>query len=495
MKAKTMAIFLAITLMLSMMAVLPTQATTEASYDMERSTDGILPDGFTVTPGESGATVSWVDTEIAGNATKKLKIEHTENTKTTVQVTATAEETSYAVVSFYWSFFLESLSEGNGVKLKKALAEHTDWTDYIQETAYFTKTDYTWWRQMMVYDAKRVYDAVLTVTFEGKGTLYLDDVRTVVDAAVINGDFEGLSGDGVLAGTAEARWKATSTTITHTTTEPTTQGWYFVETKDGNYLQGVNLTTAYPVYYNLPSKTPSNFKDGKQYTVSALYKSGDTSDAGLGLITTYGLTGPAGFYTSNWAKGTTSWGTKTYTVLYNSSKNSTNDSARPEFQFRSRNGNSSVYLDNIAVYEETEKVEMDKTVSGENATTATVTYSLPLFSLEDTTLTSGTKSARKATAVAALFKKDGTALQLSGVKIAANLQGEVKGSTNWGVDNGTDAWDVLGLVPASDSISFEIPDDGNEYIVKFYIWDGVNGMKPATENDYEYTITAGEATA
>ncbi len=514
MKAKTMAIFFAITLMLSMMAVLPAQAA-GTSYDMETWTtateDAIsVPVGFTVVPG-TGAQITCDTENVAGNTSKKIKIEHTEDVTTTVTVQLNLTNGNNGQESgsmeAYWGFYLASLeSEGEdkGAMLKMDRLA----TAY---TSYFQDATYTHWRKMMVYDKNFIWNTGLTVTFSGKGVLYLDDISIETNNTLINAGFEGTNGDGVLAyssmdGTIDG-WKflngggsAIIMSNYRKTGEavPTVDGKYFVESAEGNYLITVNSSKT--DYLQYMERNPQLIEK-TAYKVTVSHKASRTSDGGCGFTSGDGFTilptvsSPA----AHWAKGTTAWADKSYTSIY-TGNGQYGFSIKLHSRLTAASGTAGIaYFDNVRIEEAAEKVLLTD-ASGvekkalENGTIMKVQYEVPVWDGNLDTLAApahGGESTNKVAAVAVLWEKKGNTLRVEDIQIAANTPGKIRMTIGWSGEGMADEFYDVGLMPATASFDINVPATG-DYELKLFAWDSVGGLKPITENAYTYT-TASEA--
>ncbi|MBE7062824.1 MAG: hypothetical protein E7390_03425 [Ruminococcaceae bacterium] len=524
MKARKTAIFLAITLMLSMMAVLPAQAAT-TSYDMEEWTtateDAIsVPVGFTVVPG-TGAEITCDTEAVAGNTSKKMKIVHTEETTTTVSVTVLDKDYLNTYFEVYWSFFLGEDFEGTGLKMTQTRGNNG-------VTDYFKDNTYTWWRKMMIGSMSHAYKSAINVEFTGKGTVYLDDVTWKMPYLIMNGNFEGVSADGRPAGYAapseisdgsstvdtglDSRafpWRSVTLESYKRTAEDTTaleKGNYFIETPTGNYLEFVDQTRATSISYIASSTaagTELYLKSGKSYDLLVSHQSTNGKN-GLGYSFTGGFAATTPTYSNsgqNWTKATKEWTEKCWTGVYmlgttqgrlmfalhpHSAKVST---ASPVAVCR---------IDNVRIRETEEKVMLSN-ADGEsinnlvNGQTVKVTLEKPLFDLTDefdTVKVTGAKSGKSVAVYAALYDMTGAAPRLTDVKINGEVRAESV-SCNGEVPIGPA--DTLGFCSAVYPVNFVIPETG-DYMVKLFVLDSAGTLIPKSEEVYTFTTaTAAEA--
>ncbi|MBQ7032585.1 MAG: hypothetical protein IJN25_02825 [Clostridia bacterium] len=487
----------------------------------------------------TNATVAFVTEEVYGNTSEKLKIEHTENTETTVTLTITQTADEKRSAGYYVPFVLQSLTEGDGVQLSmKTVTPDSRERNY--QTSFFKDTTYTKWRKMMTFTSGWVAEeSELTVTFKGVGVLYLDDVEIELTPYIVNGGFEGLSGDGVFASMPND--DATST-IPEFWTGRTTAGseGFIFSVKPGETIEQVCGTSAtswrgsiimveeaennYVVFYGNSAGTQITYRDN---TTESGWINGrfaiDNMESGKSYRVVVSNKANAGYNGVKFTMGTganlpsnlkdtkpsTNWEDKSVAFLYRfgaSSDNVNKNSWGVQFFSGSKYDTTSTanglsYLDNLRLEEIKEGVSLAN-ADGENITSlergeVSLAFEKPMFnSLADTYDTVKTEgdtgvSAAKISVAVALFKKEGAARQLVSVELLPDLMGvtEADGIKQNGED--TVSLSEVGFLPANAEVALDIPATG-DYEVRLMVWDGIGAMKPASAQVYTYT-TASEA--
>ncbi len=359
--------FLLTTVLVMALCPAMAMAETENNWDMEgnwvnvvdkegNDTGSDAPEGYTVTLGE-GATVSCDSNTIQGNSTKKIKISHlsadgaTEETTTTVTFKLQQEENNKKSATYYLSFWLESLavSENEGVDtgLQFSVVDVKNWQP--RKTDFFKDTNYTHWRKACVYSLGNVYaEPEFTVTFKGVGVVYLDDFEKEYSDIIVNGGFEGVSGDGKITGvkytsSQTGLWAPGSASASYTdfytvrsvksyetieeviaryfTVEDETNGgtkisvswpgfFMFVESAENNYMVTVNQSS-YNIAYTGSDETKNDLNSGGSYRITFDNKSDNVKN---GCVLKLGL-GADFPYTGKFA-GTSDWTTKCVDFVY-----------------------------------------------------------------------------------------------------------------------------------------------------------------------------------
>lgn len=508
--SKSLAMFLTVVLALGMLS-LPTlgASVAQTSYDMEQwDVDGegnaLNPKGFTISSDDPENVIISCDTsDVAGNTSKKLKIEHKTNTTTRVKVHVLDEDVKDVGVGVYWSFILGSDFTGTGLKLS---------SDRIgQKTNYFTNNTYTWWRKMMVFSDKDgwAHQSDYVAEFTGTGTVYLDDVSWEL-SILANGDFEGLCGDGQLTGTARTvdgvalatgtfrdyvNWSYTAADITSIirtdeeadpeTLEP---GAYFVETPEGNYIEIINKTRSNKLKY--ATREAVALATGKSYVIRASHMSNNKKN-GLGISFDGGFSLPI---QQQWTNATDTMTEKAFYVLFNSF----GMSARPIFYFLPHNAKKStvstevpyVRIDDVRLEEVQESCTLTDTVgipvAFENGKTVNISYQKPLYDgAKDTS--GGATSVEKVTVFAALYDVTEATPKLMEIDVCGELRAKGSFDATVPVTSGAS----VGYLPATYTMEegFEIPETG-KYMIKVFTMDSVSGLSPKGENVYTFMTEA-----
>ncbi len=504
------------------MALCPAMAMaeTENNWNMEVWSEPNQPDGFTITPGE-GATVTCDETNILGNTSKKIKISHPEDTataetETTVKFKVLHEKDSKMSAGYYISFYLESLetdeTRETDVGVQFSLVPQPRWEE--QKTEFFTDITYEEWRKMMTYTWGDVYggegeEPVLTVTFKGVGVVYLDNFEVEITTHVLNGEFEGLMGDGKLAGgyyddTAANHTKFWGTKFKTIRAEDlskeTEKGLYFVEAKDDNYLLAVNMGKTANECIDFHSMQDPDLVEGKSYRVTISNKSSNMNN-GCGFMAWTGYDLPTeGISTRGiWTSPTTEWEDKSALFLYKYGKTQN----QIAITFNGYNAtttsdtNPFCYFDNLRLEEVTEKVVL-KNEDGEIIPSLIpgkpfkVYYEAPLFDKDkdtfDNAKVDGYTTEKKITAVAVLYKLEDGVKTVEDLELIPNLAGKS--------DNGADWWNSppetneIGFRPAQYEFNFDSLPETGEYTVKVFAWNDLAGLTPFSVSSYSFSTAS-----
>lgn len=494
----------------------PAASAAATSYDMEQwDVDGEgkkkNPKGFTIEAGD-GAVITCEEAEIAGNKTQKMKIYHEKETTTKVMVHVLDDNEPTLPISVYWSFYLGEDFKGTGLKLYSMRGEK-------RQTDYFKDNSYTWWRKMMVYHGGYGYYSDYVAEFTGEGTVYLDDVSWEL-SRIINGDFEGLCGDGHLAGVqpivngdttitggtdTTVFWSFTGGAITSKKrygdeNAPGTLGTgaYFVETPDGNYIEIVNYTRREKLKYIAPTAVPQGATDlitGKNYVVRVSYMNSNNTN-GFGFSTERGFRSPYQVHTN----ASLTMEEKAIYTLFDSyfAENASNlEKRQPLLYFHPHNGAGYVRFDNIRLEEAQENCTLTNedgtpVEALENGKKVNISYQKPLFDgTKDTFETyneagvNGKTSKEKVAVFTALYDvTNADKPKLREIDVCGELAAKALFT---GYAEAKSSYDTLGFLPAMYKMEecFEIPAEG-KYMIKVFTMDSVGGLKPMGEDVYTF---------
>lgn len=518
----------------------------------ENDTGSDAPEGYTVALGE-GATVSCDTTEIKGNSSKKIKISHsssagaTEETTTIITFKLQQEENTKKSATYYLSFWLESLavSETEGVDsgLQFSVVHVKNWEPV--KTAFFTDTNYTHWRKACVYSLGNVYgEPEFTVTFKGVGVVYLDDFEKEYSDIIVNGGFEGVSGDGIIAGvkytsSGSGLWApgAASTTYTNFYTVRSVKSYetvaavierdaiplewpgffMFVETAENNYMVTVNQSS-YNIAYTGNNDTLNDLTTGGSYRISFANKSDNVKN---GCVLKLGL-GADYPYTGSFA-GTGDWTTKCADFIYGFGSVS-NTYLNRALKLHINGGSTKAttdaytlcYFDDFKLEPIEEKAVLRNAAGKEvgclEPGKMSLTFEKALFdtSLDDPydanvddgaggtivekrAAVEGYETKTKIAVSAAFYKKVNDTLQLESVEILDDVRGitETDYKKTISTESGETTIDLteIGFLPAQASFDFNIPDEG-DYEIRLMVWDSASGMKPVGTKLYSYSTAS-----
>lgn len=349
------------------------------------------------------------------------------------------------------------------------------------KTEYFTQPFTDGWKQMMVFipaNRAQIFDLVITLT--GKATLYIDEIVVRGTKHLVNGDFQGLIGDGVPAGWAKdekvrAVWNKEGTLIETLNSDNKT------------YENKVKQTFSYAASYGLEQMlyaSSTGLTLNKIYNISYDYSNsrGETSGIAPRLSTLIGaknLTGN-GYYTIGHDDAS---GRYDFYLKYVE-----NQYSRLHFGISSR---ADGIFDNVTMREVVERatitrdgVEIDRVAAGDDI----------LISYERPGVYDGTNPEDKVTMLAAVYRHDGDTKTLSDIYLVSDAYAKeafvldsskfsettlpsILGTTA-GTYSNSNATEGAGLVPAKISRQISIPDDGNTYSVKACFWNSSSGMQP-----------------
>ncbi len=521
MSKKSGAILLAVMMLIGALFTAPVSAETEGpSLDMEtwEQEEGKTyqePIGFDVKLGEQ-ATVEPVDEPLYGNTSKKMKIVHTQNTKTTVTVHVTLDGASGVNAEYSMYFLLKELSEGEGVRFSVS-ARFRDYSTY-----YFSDATYEKWRKMMCASIGNALSMDMTVTFSGKGILYLDNAEAKKTIGVMNGDFEGVIGDGMLFGTTKSDsnvtyddvewriggmidtmplWPSTLINVKPGAAEPAGEASYkeyFVETNDNNYILLVNppSQTTYFRYYG--RSNAAGLEDGKSYRLSLRHKG--TNNHGIGVTKSLSIASlPSKTnYSINYAGPSADWKEKHFDFVagFGNDVKQLNFGLSGWRQEASYTEATKVYIDDVRVTEIKDKASLLKAETGEaierlpRKEKVTLLFEKPLLDTAIDTYESldedGKETARKITLIAALYEKNGTTKKIKDIQFVEKSGKTVVGNAFGGRDPKHPT--EIGFLPAQASFDFEIPETG-DYEIRLMAWNSIGDMTPAVVKTYTFETT------
>lgn len=338
-------------------------------------------------------------------------------------------------------------------------------------TKYFTKEfgSGDGWRQMMVFFTESGLFKV-TVELSGVANLYIDEFVLRKASCIVNGDFQGLSADGIPAGwsqnvsTALDYW-ASDLKLIETlnadgkTYENTVQGNH---TYNKNYLKQVIYAEANGLIKDTTYEIAVDYVRG---TLSS-----DQKNTSPRLAEKGGIAGA----TSDTYISAVDAGLRNYFyVIYNESAL---DGSLYRMWFALSARVPGGYYDNVTMRPVEEKIEFTK--DGEEIGAVApgdivkVSYMRPgVF---------GESEETKVQVTAALYKKDkenDTLVSVHSLSIKDAQAKAVFASSATAFHN-AEATNGAGFVPAKANIDFEIPNDGNEYYIKAFAWSSGNALTP-----------------
>ncbi len=514
------AILLAVMMLIGALFTVPVSAETGGpSLDMEtwEQEEGKTyqePIGFDVNLGEQ-ATVEPVDEALYGNTSKKMKIVHTQNTKTTVTVHVNLDGASGVNAEYSMYFLLKELSEGEGVRFSIS-GYYRNYSTY-----YFNDVTYEKWRKMMCACIGNALSMDMTVTFSGKGVLYLDNAEAKKTIGVMNGDFEGVIGDGKLFGTTVAAdsvtyddvewriggmvdsmpfWPKTLINVKPGAAEPAAEESYkeyFVETNENNYILLVNPKsyTNNLLYYG--RSNAAGLEDGKSYRLSLRHKG--TNTIGIGVTKSLSIASlPSRTYSRNYAGASADWKEKHFDFAagFGATGSSLCFGLSGWQHSTTYTDETKAYIDDVRVTEIKEKASLLKAETGEaierlpRKEKVTLLFEKPLLDTAIDTFElldgDGKKTARKITLIAALYEKNGTTKKIKDIQFAEK-SGETVAGDNFGGQKTTLPTEI-GFLPAQASFDFEIPETG-EYEIRLMAWNSIGSMTSAIGKTYTFETT------
>lgn len=428
------------------------------NYDMENTDENGFITDFTVTSGQASAD----NESVLNNPSQKLKISNSESTTTTVETEILPEALSaqehYEVSA---GFTIKELSEGSGLKMSLLSSDNSK----IAETEYFklTSATYSFWRTMMaVTTADLTNGAKLVFEFSGKGTAYIDNINVEKVKYYVNGEFEGLTSDGVPAGWQVYSGSNPSLFITNPQ-DTTSAGIRLKESENGNYVWSYNCTRLYSIRQNISKEYLSL---GNVYSVTASHKS---TANGLGFYTAEGIALPqtSGDGThATWTRASAEWKDSTIYMLYETAGTFL-------VAFRPHNaGDLNWYLDNVRM----EKVVEGTYFTDENgaelenikAGTVNVKYIKP----EKNFVSPAVK-----TVLFALYQLNNGVKNLSKVILGKDISGSMTIPNDVPASN----YDIIGAVPLQAYGSFNVPNDYENYEISVFVWNSAEGIIPTNE--------------
>jgi len=477
----------------------------------------------------TNATAEFVTETVAGNTDEKLKIVHPEDTTTTITTgyISGLEDIANTNVGYYMSFLLQDFTEGSGVKMTM----NRDATAVGAETSYFKNDDYTFFRKMMVYNLAKAYTSTLTVTFSGKGTLYLGDAQVEI-AKILNGGFEGCAADGVPAlyntghsldaahmdlwDTRERSdgyrtlnsWVKMSEDEDIPATFKTAEGkynfdlYFFVETPTNNYIEFANAGRSEHIKYALSGVT---YPVGKSYEFTVSCKTNKDGSV-LAFKPNTGFDMPTPFSTYGaWSRVDTDWYDNTWTFISGGSGTAPiwrqYVTITPLCDDFSAEKLSYICIDNICVREAKERVVLydESGNKAENlipGQTMKAVVRKPMFTttVADDTVTAvcgktwaeiavnEQKSDKSVNMIMALYVGD-TILSIKNIDIKT-AYGNVIAEN----DNLSTSLKELGFTPAKAELEFKVPKE-EKATVKLFVWDDVNKLQPVGQQVYTYTTS------
>lgn len=424
------------------------------NYDME-DTDGGFIKGFS----KSGS-VSMDTNTVFGNSTRKIKIANETNvvSKAETIIVGDALETGDNVDDEHFEirvkFAVDSLAEGNGVKIVLFRKTGADTETIISETGYFKKTtaDYAFFRTAMVSTTEALSGGLgLRLEFSGKGTAYFDDIKIEKSRYYVNPGFDGLTADGVPLGW-EIYTSSTKRDWITDLTDTTTEGFRLVETAEGNYVWTYSCSRAYVLRQVLGA---SLLTLGDTYKVTIAHKSNAN---GLGFYTAEGSIFPrnSGDNThATWTSAAPDWKDAVIYAVH---------SMKASFYlgFRPHNaGDKNCYFDNVRIERVTEGCTFKKNgikINSIESGDIDVTYVRPETNYDNPF---------KTTVVTAVYKYENSVKSLDSLYVDQDVSGSV--FTPAGVP--TTTYDVVGALPILSEHQVKIPEDGR-YEIQVFSWDG-----------------------
>ncbi len=497
---KLLSMVMAMVLLAAMAVCMPAMAV-ETTY-----TAGVNPTfemeglSYTVTAGSVTVTDA---AAFAGdtNASQKIKITNAEDTTTTVSVNLLAAGLQTGTIEITTDFVITDLQQVEGAETPRGLTVIKTRTGYTDSSAnekiagVFTKVS-DWWRTAMLSDSSRM-NMTLTMTFEGKGTVYIDNPTFTTTRTLSNADFKGLENEYRPAAWSFQKDRNNNDFVITDETDTESKGWRLVQTKDGNYLTATKIGRSLSITQDILA---DYIESGVLYRLSVETK-GDNiafrTNAGGSVL-------PLGdsLYAS-YTKATEDWQDKSITLKGHNC---------PEGVARTTNFRVAIvpfngvgYIRNVRV----EKISEDCNVVNEQGVAVNtvsagkyiVNYTYPLADIQ--TLTYATTdsyskeigeansatSTTKLRAIVAVYKEGEDGKHLNKVILSDELASKVllPSYPSGSVDNTAND---IGILPATMTpVPVEIPNDGNKYSIKVMAWSDLGGLVPHTSG---FTFPAAE---
>lgn len=430
-------------------------------------------DGLTYSVTE-GAVAVTSEAAFSGdtNTSEKIKIKHEALTdKTTLETSLSIKglptgrmvlSTKFIITAF------EGDTETQGFCMESDAAANL-------KTGYFTKVtaneEIQYWRKAMLEAGKT--DNKITLSFSGKGEVFLEKSEIDVAQGIINGDFEGLISETWVAGwTFSAKNQPNGFIV-----EADATGNHYVKSLE-------SLTRASYLRQTIQDATIANkvFEEGELYTLSVCHKTAKGTVGGLGFSSQNGIAkfpeGSSGY--ANWTTKSNTWGKKTFTAPVFAA----NDTTRPQYYVTLRVVGDVCYFDNIMLEKATEKCILTNAENEEVKTVSPgkvkVSYEKPVKDFVNyqtpANFTDGEKTTKGRTVLAVLYSEtDKGEKMLEEVQVFPDLFGIARIPTPNAGSVSSD-YDDVGILPITAEANFDIKNDGKKYSIKVLTWDSVSGL-------------------